>query len=120
MYFRKLSGEVLRSSFTSKILFVNQNKLYSDSIFGKVLESLFKAESLKLVEQKGAAIFCVVNYKFLGINAFDHRLEFLLFFFDRVIGIFLSKVDAGRESFLIKKSLTFQHVVVHVARVEYL
>ena len=37
--------------FTSKILFVNQNKLYSDSIFGKVLESLFKAESLKLVEQ---------------------------------------------------------------------
>ena len=37
--------------FTSKVLFVNQNKLYSESIFGKLLESLFKKESLKLVEQ---------------------------------------------------------------------
>ena len=36
---------------TSKLLFVNQNKLYSESIFGKVLESLFKEETLKLVEQ---------------------------------------------------------------------
>ena len=37
--------------FTSKVLFVNQNKLYSESIFGKLLEALFKKESLKLVEQ---------------------------------------------------------------------
>ncbi|MFL2789874.1 MAG: OmpH family outer membrane protein [Paracoccaceae bacterium] len=33
------------------MLFVNQNKLYSESIFGKGLESLFKEESSKLVVQ---------------------------------------------------------------------
>ena len=33
------------------MLFVNQNKLYSESIFGKGLESLFKEESSKLAVQ---------------------------------------------------------------------
>ncbi|MFL2789272.1 MAG: OmpH family outer membrane protein [Paracoccaceae bacterium] len=48
-----ICNKSISQDFTSKMLFVNQNKLYSESIFGKSLESLFKEESSKLaVENK--------------------------------------------------------------------
>tara|TARA_Y100000746_G_scaffold215718_1_gene210085 strand:- start:245 stop:739 length:495 start_codon:yes stop_codon:yes gene_type:complete len=37
--------------FNSKMLFLNQNKLYSESVFGKELESLFKELSSELVKE---------------------------------------------------------------------
>ena len=46
-----ISNKSISQDFTSKMLFVNQNKLYSESIFGKGLESLFKEESSKLAVQ---------------------------------------------------------------------
>ena len=38
-------------NFKGKILFLNQNKVYSESIFGKNLEEMFRNESKKLKEQ---------------------------------------------------------------------
>ena len=46
-----ISNKSFSQDFTSKTLFVNQNKLYSESIFGKSLESLFKEELSKLAVQ---------------------------------------------------------------------
>ena len=46
-----ICNKSISQDFTSKMLFINQNKLYSESIFGKGLESLFKEESLKLAVQ---------------------------------------------------------------------
>ena len=46
-----IGNKSISEDFTSKLLFVNQNKLYSQSIFGKGLESLFKEESSKLAVQ---------------------------------------------------------------------
>ena len=43
-----ISNKTISQDFTSKTLFVNQNQLYSESIFGKSLELLFKEESSKL------------------------------------------------------------------------
>ena len=37
--------------FKDKILYLNQNKVYSESIFGKNLEEIFRNESSKLKEQ---------------------------------------------------------------------
>jgi Skp family chaperone for outer membrane proteins len=37
--------------FKGKILYLNQNKVYSDSIFGKNLEQMFREESKKLKDQ---------------------------------------------------------------------
>ena len=37
--------------FKDKILYLNQNKVYSESIFGKNLEEIFRNESKKLKEQ---------------------------------------------------------------------
>ena len=46
-----ICNKSISQDFTSKMLFVNQNKLYSESIFGKGLEALFKEESSKLAVQ---------------------------------------------------------------------
>ena len=37
--------------FKGKILYLNQNKIYSESVFGKNLEEMFRNESKKLKEQ---------------------------------------------------------------------
>jgi Skp family chaperone for outer membrane proteins len=46
-----ISGVEASEDFKDKILYLNQNKVYSESIFGKNLEKMFRNESKKLKEQ---------------------------------------------------------------------
>ena len=53
LIFSALLGSSVEASedFKDKILYLNQNKVYSESIFGKNLEEIFRNESKKLKEQ---------------------------------------------------------------------
>ena len=46
-----ISGVEASEDFKDKILYLNQNKVYSESNFGKNLEEMFRNESKKLKEQ---------------------------------------------------------------------
>jgi Skp family chaperone for outer membrane proteins len=46
-----MSSVEASEDFKGKILYLDQNKVYSESIFGKNLEELFRVESKKLKEQ---------------------------------------------------------------------
>ena len=46
-----MSSVEASEDFKGKILYLNQNKIYSESIFGKNLEEFFRNESKKLKEQ---------------------------------------------------------------------
>jgi Skp family chaperone for outer membrane proteins len=46
-----ISGVQASEDFKDKVLYLNQNKVYSESIFGKNLEEMFRNESKKLKEQ---------------------------------------------------------------------
>ena len=46
-----MSSVEASEDFKGKILYLNQNKVYSESIFGKNLEEFFRNESKKLKEQ---------------------------------------------------------------------
>ena len=46
-----ISSVEASEDFKDKILYLNQNKVYSESIFGKNLEEIFRNESKKLKEQ---------------------------------------------------------------------
>ena len=51
LFFLLASNVVASEDLKDKILYLNQSRVYSESVFGKNLEELFSDESKKLVEQ---------------------------------------------------------------------